>query len=85
MPFSLFLFIYFLVTGNILSLFASIIITLVFSIPSWRSIKYAKIAFNDNATANHTLKEAINDKSNNIPKDIIGRSFYNMIDDIFKR
>ena len=88
LPFSLFLFGYFLATGNILSFIAGIVITIVFSVPNWIKSKTATIAFRNDEIANSVLNKTIINReqhNDNIPKDAVGKMFYDVIDRIVKR
>lgn len=91
LPVSLFLLLWLVFTGNILTLVGVFFITIFFSIPSWREIKKVKVYFNDNVFANKIVNDNLNQKKNkdnisvDVPKDRLGKFFYNILDKIFKK
>lgn len=91
LPVSLFLLLWLVFTGNILTLVGVFFVTIFFSIPSWREIKKVKVYFNDNVFVNKIVNDNLNQKKNkdnisaDVPKDRLGKFFYNTLDKIFKK
>ena len=80
---------YFLVKGNVLAILASILILLVFAIPSWKKASRVK-KYYSNEFANEKLNAEYNkiiSKNNktDMPKDVIGRATYKVLDLLFKK
>ncbi|MCM1508738.1 MAG: hypothetical protein NC177_16645 [Ruminococcus flavefaciens] len=78
--------------GNILALIASIVVLLIFSLPSWKKASKVKI-FYSNEYASKCLKEKIeemsfinnNEQTTDYPKDVIGKATYKLLDKLFKK
>ena len=80
---------YFLVKGNVLAILASILILLVFAIPSWKKASRVK-KYYSNEFANEKLNAEYNkiiSKNNktDMPKDVIGRATYKVLDLLFQK
>ena len=80
---------YFLVKGNVLAILASILILLVFAIPSWKKASRVK-KYYSNEFANKKLNAEYNKiitKNNkaDMPKDVIGKATYKALDLFFKK
>ena len=80
---------YFLVKGNVLAILASILILLVFAIPSWKKASRVK-KYYSNEFANEKLNAEYNkiitkNNKTDMPKDVIGRATYKVLDLLFKK
>lgn len=77
--------------GNILAIFASLLIFLVFTIPSWRKAskvkKYYSTEYANQVLLNYADKQNFNEENNsfNVPNDFLGKSLYKTLDFLFKR
>ena len=79
---------YFLVKGNVLAILASILILLVFAIPSWKKASRVKKYYSNefaNEKLNAEYKNLITNNNTNEPKDIIGKATYKALDLLFKK
>lgn len=80
---------YFLMKGNVLAILASILILLVFAIPSWKKALLVK-KYYSNEFANEKLNaeySKIKTKNNkpDFPEDMIGKATYKALDFLFKK
>lgn len=82
---------YLLFKGNILAIFASLLILVVFSIPSWRKAskvkKYYSSEYANQVLLNYIDKQNSKEENNrlNVPNDFLGKSLYKTLDFLFKR
>ena len=79
---------YFLAKGNVLAILASVLILLVFAIPSWKKASRLK-KYYSNEFANDILISKYNNLITNdntrVPKDVIGKATYKALDLLFKK
>ena len=80
---------YFLVKGNVLAILASILMLLVFAIPSWKKASRVK-KYYSNEFANKKLNAEYNkiitkNTKADMPKDVIGKATYKALDLFFKK
>lgn len=80
---------YFLAKGNVLAILASVLILLVFAIPSWKKASRVK-KYYSNEIANEKLnteynKIITNNNKPDMPKDMIGKATYKALDFLFKK
>lgn len=80
---------YFLAKGNVSAILASVLILLVFAIPSWKKASRVKKYYN-NEIANEKLnteynKIITNNNKPDMPKDMIGKATYKALDFLFKK
>ncbi len=81
---------YLLFKGNILTIFASLLIFFVFTIPSWRKAykvkKYYSTEYANQVLLNYIDKQNSEEKNDlNVPKDGLWKSVYKTLDFLFKR
>lgn len=79
---------YFLAKGNVLAILASILILLVFAIPSWKKASRVK-KYYSNEFANEKLNAEYNkiitkNNKTDMPKDMLGRATYKALELLFK-
>lgn len=81
---------YLLFKGNILTIFASLLIFIVFTIPSWRKAskvkQYYSTEYANQVLLNYADKQNSEEKNDlNVPKDYLGKSVYKALDFLFKK
>lgn len=82
---------YLLFKGNILAVFASLLIFVVFTIPSWRKAskvkKHYSTEYANQVLLDYADKQNFNEENNsfNVPNDFLGKSLYKTLDFLFKR
>ena len=82
---------YLLFKGNILAIIASVIIFLVFTVPSWRKAMNTKVFYSskyaNEALLNqvHKEKEHLTNDIKDVPNDIFGKTIYKALDYFLKK
>lgn len=82
---------YLLFKGNIPAVFASLLIFVVFTIPSWRKASKVKTHYSteyaNQVLLNYADKQNFDEENNssNVPNDFLGKSLYKTLDFLFKR